>query len=304
MTSKRALMIYNPSSGRKRNHKKFPMVIEKLTSIGYDIRIHDSKDVAKLESLIKHACTNRWEALFVAGGDGTINTVFQFLSAEQYRPVVGIFPFGTSNEFAQVIGLPKNLFTILSYIEKGETSFVNIGKLGERYFANIAAAGWLTDITYETPTSLKSTFGEFAYYPYFIKKFLQSRPSESISIHVLPDRQISDVSFFLLMNGNSVGPFERFISQDSKSDGAFHLITCHSCNRLHFFFILLLTVLRLGNPRSLINHQEVVDSEIYLPDTMPINVDGEQHKITERKFRVLSNHLQVFTANSHAIQSG
>ncbi|MBB6449106.1 diacylglycerol kinase (ATP) [Geomicrobium halophilum] len=299
MLTKRALMIYNPSSGKKRNHKNFPLIVEKLTDMGYEISIFQlQEDAQELSSLIKRACRQQWEALFVAGGDGTIQNVLQSLSPELYRPKVGVFPFGTSNEFAQVIGLPHNVFKILSIIEKGNTAYVDIGKLGQQYFANIAAAGWLTDITYETPKKLKSYLGEFAYALCFIKKLFQQRSREKIAIQIFPDTYISDLSFFLIMNGNSVGPFEQFIPQTNESDGAFHLVTCNIRNRLHLFTVLLITALRVGNPSSLIKHQKISSSEVHLPENMFVNMDGERKTVLERKFQVLPNHLKVFTVEA------
>jgi diacylglycerol kinase (ATP) len=296
--NKSALMIYNPSSGKRRNHKKFPLIVEKLTNMGYQINILQSKDTAHLESLIRNACVNKWDALFVAGGDGTIHEVLQSLSDELYRPKIGVFPFGTSNEFSQFIGLPHDMFKVLSVIEKGHTSLIDIGKLGERYFANIAAAGWLTDITYETPSSLKSRLGRFAYYLCFMKKLFMNKSPETLSIQIFPDTLFSDLSFLLIMNGNSVGPFKRFIPHDNiKNDGSFHLITCQTCNRLQFLFVLMITMLKLGDPFSLIKHQKISASEIHLPNDMCFNLDGEQQNVTEMLFEVLPDHLQVFTPN-------
>lgn len=74
-----------------------------------------------------------------------MNQSIQFLAEEEYRPAVGVFPFGANNEFAKSLGIPCNIFSAVSTVESGCTKTVDIGQFGNQYFTNIAAAGWLTD---------------------------------------------------------------------------------------------------------------------------------------------------------------
>jgi diacylglycerol kinase (ATP) len=66
-----------------------------------------------------------------------------------------------------------NIIQTLSIIERGNTKPIDIGKMGNRYFSNIAAGGWLSYITYRTSPSLKACLGEWAYGLYFIKRKLK-----------------------------------------------------------------------------------------------------------------------------------
>lgn len=291
MEDKRALMVYNPMSGKKKNHKLITAIFDKLSEMGYQLTVQEFEEIRNRQPL-KTACQQKWDAIFIAGGDGTVNQTIQYLAEEDYRPLVGILPFGTSNEFAKFIGMP-NIFEALSIIENGYTKPVDIGKIGNQYFVNIAAAGWLTNITYETSPFLKSKIGELAYCLYFIKAFLKRHQHDSISIKISTEEVLSDLSFFLLMNGNSVGPFNRLLNR-SAQEGYFHLMTYKQNNRLHLLWGLLKKMLSIDDNLSMIQFMHVRSCEFQLSGHNKLNLDGEQAETNHLKFQVLPKHIHVF----------
>ncbi|MUK86919.1 YegS/Rv2252/BmrU family lipid kinase [Ornithinibacillus sp. L9] len=292
---KLALMIYNPVSGKKRNHKYTEILLVKLKEIGYKVTVNSSNEWKENEEAIQEACKDHWDAIFIAGGDGTIKSTLQCLAEQNYRPTLGIFPFGTSNEFAKFIGMPSNLMEVLSIIKKGKTKKVDIGKFGNRYFANIAAGGWLTDITYKTPTVLKTYFGEFAYCLYFIKAILHGKQSNKISIRVTPKKELSDLSNFIIMNGNSVGPLESLITNTTPLDnGYFHLLTCKKTNRIRLFFALFAKMLHLTETVAPLNYYKIKSGSFSTSENVIVNLDGDQVDVDNMEFVVLPHHIQVF----------
>jgi diacylglycerol kinase (ATP) len=294
--NKQALMIYNPYCGRKTTHKAFPMLLKKLSDIGYQITIYEERMFNNSDNPIKRACQNRWDAIFIAGGDGTVNQSIQYLAEEEYRPTVGVFPFGTSNEFAKYIGMTSDIDQNLAIIERCKTKPIDIGKIGNRYFSNIAAGGWLSDITYNTSPSLKSLFGEWAYGFYFLKTLFLTKQLDTISINVSPHETISDLSFFLIMNGNSVGPFEQLIKNTSNNDSNFHLLTCKKTNRLHLFFSLFATILNITDNPSMIQHTKIHSGCFEMPESLALNLDGDQAHVSSLNFNVLPQHFNVFSS--------
>lgn len=298
MREKKALLVYNPSSGKKKNHKSLPEIKKKLMELGFQLTIYQTTLIGQSENLIQKACQNRWEAIFIAGGDGTINHVIQHLAEEEYRPRIGIFPFGTSNEFAKHIGVPCNVNGALSIIQNGFTKTVDIGRFGDNYFANIAAAGWLTDITYKASPFLKSRIGEWAYGLSFVKTFFVPGLKNTISITISNEDVISDLAFFLIMNGGSVGPFESLFDDSGYNDGFFHLITCKKTNRLHLLFSILTMKFKIKSRFSVIEHHKIKSCDFSLPKTSLINLDGEQAQANKMSFQILPKHLYVFSSTN------
>jgi diacylglycerol kinase (ATP) len=223
-----------------------------------------------------------------------VNQVIQYLAEEEYRPAVGVFPFGTSNEFAKSLGIPCNILKAASIIESGCTNTVDIGQFGNQCFTNIAAAGWLTDVTYKTPVYLKSKIGELAYCLYFFKKFLAKKQSNTISVHMSSGQVLSSLSLFLVMKGDSVGPLKRLADENICEDGYFHLITCKETNRIRLFCLLLVKMLNLTNDLSIIQHHKIKSADFVLPESISLNLDGELVNANTTRFNVLPQHLHVF----------
>lgn len=294
MYDKQALVVYNPLSGKRKKHNAFPILLNKLSELGYQLTVYQLNELNHFDNPIKQACIKKWDAIFIAGGDGTINQTIQFLAEEEYRPNLGVFPFGTSNEFAKFIGIPSNISEAFSVIESGCIRSVDIGKFGHRYFTNIAAAGWLTDITYETPPNLKSKIGELAYCLYFFKKFLVKKQSDTISINVSSKNVLSDLSLFLIMKGNSVGPLKHLIDEKTCDDGYFHLFTYKNTSRTRLLCLLLAKMLNLVDDLSIIQHTKIKSADFKIPESISLNLDGELANVNSPCFEVLPQHLRVY----------
>lgn len=62
--AKHALLIYNPYSGKKRRHRQFPLLRNKLINLGYKIELHKTTDQMEIETKIRKACAEKWDAIF------------------------------------------------------------------------------------------------------------------------------------------------------------------------------------------------------------------------------------------------
>lgn len=77
---------------------------------------------------------------------------------------MAIIPAGTTNDYARALKIPRdNIKAAAEVIKKHQTVKMDIGLSDSSYFINIAAGGYLTELTYEVPSELKSIFGYLAY---------------------------------------------------------------------------------------------------------------------------------------------
>ncbi len=295
-TVKKATIIYNPECGKRKNHKHVPKLIEHLSDLGFDLDIHTIEHFEQVEGPITDACKRKVHSIFILGGDGTVNRCIQSISVEGYRPNIGIIPVGTSNEFAKYLGMPNKLLDIIPLIDKQTIKPIDIGKIGNRYFGNIAAAGWLTDITYNTSPILKSWLGEMAYCLSFLRTYLFTKQTSDISITLSQTNVLQDLSLFLIMNGNALGPFERLIDTANRKDGHFHLLALRNQDKIRLFFTLLSKMIHLPHKVTSFEYQSVRSVEFSFSETMPFNLDGEQVYLNNFSFEVLPSHLNVYTS--------
>jgi YegS/Rv2252/BmrU family lipid kinase len=102
--------------------------------------------------------------ILVAGGDGTVNHIVNLLMERGTDIPVACLPTGTANDFASMIGMPRNIPGACRAILEGGERRVDIGNVNGRCFVNVFSCGLFTDVSQKTPTFFKNNFGKIAYY--------------------------------------------------------------------------------------------------------------------------------------------
>src|SRR5690606_4022407 len=118
---------------------------------------------------------------------------------------IGIIPAGTTNDYARSLQIPRHdLLEAARFLVSQEAIPMDIGKTGNTYFMNIAAAGHLSDITYEAPVKMKALFGYLAYLIKGAEKLPRVKP---IQMRVTYDGGIyeGEASMFFVTLTNTVG---------------------------------------------------------------------------------------------------
>src|SRR5438128_10286644 len=88
------------------------------------------------------------DLLIAAGGDGTLNEVVHGLMDLSIvaRPVLGVVPLGTANDFATGCGIPHDPEQALALCMEGKEVAVDVGKANEHWFLNAASIGFGAEI--------------------------------------------------------------------------------------------------------------------------------------------------------------
>ena len=161
---KRARIIYNPTSGRELFKRALPDVLIKLEQAGYETSAHATTSAGDATYAAKEALKHDYDVIIAAGGDGTLNEVINGIAEATNRPKLGLIPMGTVNDFGRALLIPNDIMEAVDTIIKGDLVPVDVGKMNNRYFINIAGGGKITEVSYEAPSKLKTMVGPLAYY--------------------------------------------------------------------------------------------------------------------------------------------
>ncbi|MGO2243380.1 MAG: lipid kinase YegS [Halomonas sp.] len=111
--------------------------------------------------------------VIACGGDGTVSEVMNGLMRlpHDHRPVLGIVPLGSANDFATSLGLPLEPGPALAAAMTLSSHPIDVirvtaGKDGESttsYYVNMTTGGFGAEITSSTPKTLKRMLGGGAY---------------------------------------------------------------------------------------------------------------------------------------------
>lgn len=296
---KRARLIYNPTSGREQFKRQLPEVLNILEQAGYETSCHATKGAGDATEAARIAVERNFDVVIAAGGDGTINEVVNGLAEQINRPKLGIIPVGTTNDFARAIHVPRTIEKALDVIVKGNTTPMDIGKVNEQYFINIAGGGRLTELTYEVPSKLKTMLGQLAYYLKGIEILPSIKPTQ---VKVEYDGKLYDgeIMLFLVANTNSVGGFEKLAPHAQMNDGMFDLLILKKVNLPEF-----IKVANKAIRGEHINDEHLIYTKanrirVHAEEKMQLNLDGEYGGLLPAEFLNLYQHLDVFVPEEYS----
>ena len=290
---KRARLIYNPTSGREAIRKELPMVLEKLEQAGYEASCHATTGEGDATEAARIAIERKYDVVIAAGGDGTIYEVVNGLADAEHRPKLGIIPVGTTNDFARAIHVPRSISEAVDIITLGNTIPIDVGKMNEKYFINIAGGGRLTELTYDVPSKLKTVLGQLAYYLKGIEMLPSLKPTE-VSIEYDGKLFEGEIMLFLVANTNSVGGFERLAPDASLNDGMFSLLILKKANLADFIRIVM-SALRgehIKDPNVI--YAKANRIKVSSTQRMLLNLDGEFGGEAPAEFVNMYRHFDVF----------
>ncbi|RYL93411.1 diacylglycerol kinase [Sporolactobacillus sp. THM7-4] len=271
---KKARIIYNPTSGREMARKNIAYILDRLESAGYEASAYATKGKGDATKGARRAVTRKFDLVVAAGGDGTINEVVNGLAEMDYRPKLGVLPLGTTNDFARAVNIPRDIVKACDVLCDGDEIPIDIGKVNDRYFINMAGGGKLTELTYDVPSKLKTMLGQMAYYIKGMEMLPSLRP---IPVKIdYDDRTFSgDIMLFLVSNTNSVGGFERLAPEAKLNDGMFDLIILKATNLAEFIRLASLATRgeHMKDPKVI--YAQASRIKIESSEKMQLNLDGE-----------------------------
>lgn len=301
----RARIIYNPTSGKELIKKYLVDIMQILENAGYETSAFaTTPEPGSAKNEAERAARAGFELIVAAGGDGTINEVVNGIAPLDKRPRIGIIPAGTTNDYARALKVPRdNILAAARVIAAGKTVKMDVGKTQSatksEYFINIAAGGYLTELTYDVPSKLKSVLGYLAYIVKGAEMLPRVRPTK---MHLEYDEGIyeGEASMFFLALTNSVGGFETIVPDARLDDGKFSLIIVKTANLMDIFNLIVLMLQggkHIHDDRLIYTKTAYFKAEtLEVDEPLMINLDGEYGGDAPMTFTALKQHIE-FCAN-------
>jgi diacylglycerol kinase (ATP) len=125
-----------------------------------------SQNPGDIESMAARVCTDGFDAVVAAGGDGTLNEMLNGCMSVDRPVTVGLIPLGTGNDFARVMGLPTDLLEALQVIRDAHVRKLDVVRVTgskTRFMINIAAGGFAGVVSEKLTPDLKAAWGPLSY---------------------------------------------------------------------------------------------------------------------------------------------
>lgn len=266
--------IYNPYSGEKTIVYNIENVIRIHQKYGYQIipfRVSFEFDMKEAFKDIDKS----YKYILVAGGDGTVDTAVNHMKRLNINIPIAILPVGTANDFAKFIGMSENIEKACEQIVNSIPKKLDLGKVNDKYFINVASTGLFTDVSQKTDVNLKNTIGKLAYY---VKGLEQLTNLRKLKVKVKSENAVFDGNMYLMLifNGQTAGNL-KFAYKAEIDDGLLDIIIIKAgmIKDTIALFIKMLRGDHLENTSGLLYFKSN-KIEIYCDEGIVTDIDGER----------------------------
>ena len=220
--SQKLLFIFNPHSGKGQIKNNLVDIVDIMVMAGYDVTIYTTQARADATRKVMEEAAN-FDRIVCSGGDGTLDEVVTGLIKSDTNTPIGYIPAGSTNDFANSLGIPKEMVKAAE-VAVGKNPFpCDIGDFNSDTFVYVAAFGLFTEVSYKTSQQLKNIFGHVAYIMEGAKHLhdiLSYNMQVEYEEHVFQDEFI----YGMVTNSVSVGGFKGMTGTDVKlDDGVFEV---------------------------------------------------------------------------------
>jgi diacylglycerol kinase (ATP) len=249
---------------------------------------------ARLVEVLQHLVDKEADLVCVGGGDGTMSTAVDHLA---HRGItLGVLPLGTANDFARTLQIPTTVRSACETIARGHVVDIDLGKVGDNHFVNVASLGLSIGVTEALHPRLKRRLGAAAYPIATVTAYRQHVPFSAWLEFPEGDHEpvrLDNLLQLAVGNGVHYGG-GNVMSPTAGIDD--HLLDVYAISKGRFRDHV--SVARLLRDGSFVEHDTVLhlttrSVTVRAEPEQRVNVDGEVVTTTPETFTVDRNALDV-----------
>ncbi|MDO4375584.1 MAG: diacylglycerol kinase family lipid kinase [bacterium] len=253
------VFIINPASGKTDYNKIKENIMKNLENENYEIyETKAPKEATKIASRFKN---EEGTVVYSVGGDGTLNEVINGIAEGKCK--LGIIPTGSGNDFYRSLKESPN-----------EEIRVDLGKVNDRYFINIASVGMDAE-TCNNANKIKSKLKiGIAYYLGLIHTFITFK-SKRLKLKIDKNIYAGDYIIAAICNGKYYGGGFKIAPVASFDDNKFDIYLVSKANKLKLIKILLALLKSEHENYNEVRKYTGKNITISSENNLIVNIDGE-----------------------------
>lgn len=199
---RRALIIYNPSSGRSKLKNSLDKLISELDEVGIHADLLETKLETEPSTYIQPRIDKSITDVIAVGGDGTLNHVLNGI--KDCDVTLNIIPAGTGNDFVKNIDIGGALEEQIDTILKGKEIKIDVGICNEQLFLNGVGLGFGGQIVSDMLIK-KSWLSGHAKYYFFVLRILATFKAISLKLIIDSNQLNENLILLTIANGTTFG---------------------------------------------------------------------------------------------------
>ncbi|MCM1263190.1 MAG: YegS/Rv2252/BmrU family lipid kinase, partial [Butyrivibrio sp.] len=219
---KSMLFVYNPRAGKAQIRSNLLDIIDIFVKAGYEVTAYPTQAPGDAVKAVRER-RRGYDIVVCSGGDGTLDEVVTGMMQSEEKLPIGYVPAGSTNDFANSLGIPRNMTKAADIVVNGGNFGCDIGAFNNDTFIYVAAFGIFTDVSYETKQDIKNVLGHAAYLLEGVKR-LSSIRSYKMKISYDDVTVEEEFIYGMITNSNSVGGFKGITGKAVElNDGLFEV---------------------------------------------------------------------------------
>ncbi len=292
------LFIVNPVAGKG----KAKLLIEEIVEIfkhrdeEYSIVLTEYEGHAT--ELARSYSSKEDFRIYSLGGDGTLNEVLNGMV--ESNSALGVIPAGTGNDFIKSFCREKDLIKLLRATIDGEEEFIDLAAVNQRYYVNIASAGFDAEVVDKTTGFKKLPFisGKMAYVlGIFSALFGYKYPVAKVLVDGMEIKK--HITLLAVGNGKYYGGGMLPLPEADIADGLLDVCIIEKVSKFKVFFMFPKLIKGTHGSIKEVSFYRGSKVHIELEKPLPFNVDGEVLKWSSAQFEILPKKLKIIKPTIH-----
>jgi diacylglycerol kinase (ATP) len=249
--------------------------IDDIRSLSGRVELHETSGIGNAGQLAEDLARAGAPLIVAAGGDGTVNEVVNGIvrAGAVDRTVLGVLPTGTMNVFAAELGLPSaRLDECWRAITGGIVREVDLWRLNDTFFVQLAGVGMDAAIIRETTWESKKRFGPLSYILSGMK--LLRRPTPPMRVTGDGVEPVEGTVVLVGNGRNYGGPFP-FFPDAVAGDGLLDVVVMPQHGVRDFYAVGRALLSGRYAPQRGVRYFQTASLRVEAIGDVPFEVDGE-----------------------------
>lgn len=295
----KAMLIFNPVAGARDVRRELEQVMDYWEGRGWQVSFRETWGPGDATTFAREAVATGYQAVFVAGGDGTVSEAADGLAGSNVA--LGVLPAGVGNVWALEMGIPTPsplrrhpLLDAAQALAEGEIRRIDLGRAGRRHFVLWAGIGIDAKVTerMEPRNKPAKRLGVLAYAVAAVlvaKDYRGTRTRVEIDGRSINTRCI----LVLISNAQLYAKLVRVAANAYLDDGLLDVCVFKGSNLASTVHHAMMVFARrhLRDPQVEYYHCRKVSIRTATP--LPIQVDGDPIGTTPMEFEIVPQALNV-----------
>ena len=285
------MLIINPTSGGEKALDYKEKLENKAKKYFEQVDTRITQKAQDATHFAEEASKEKYEAVLVFGGDGTVNEVISGIAERDYIPKLAIIPGGTGNLITKLLEINQDIDGAIDELDFNSINKIDIGKSNGHYFGYIFSIGSLPEAIHNVGIEDKTKFGMLAYAINTMKSVVTDQ-AFNITVETENGNYMGPASHVLVLLTNYFADKKIF---DEDKDGYANILILKDASILTKLSVIpdLLKGDVVVNEN--IEYMKARHIKISSDSELETDVDGDKSDNLPVEIKVLGQHIEIYS---------